>query len=94
MKKILTSRPVPVPVVDWNATKILAIMTCRDDPIYFIENYVKVQHPVHGLIPLELFEYQKEYVRTLHTNDSIISKMGRQMGKTSVTLAYMLWAAI
>lgn len=91
MKKILTSRRT---VIDLDVTKILAVMDCRDDPIYFIENYVKIEHPVQGLIPLALFEYQKEYVRALHVNDSTIAKMGRQLGKTSVTLAYMLWAAI
>jgi hypothetical protein len=54
---------------------------CMEDPIYFIENYVMIQHPTEGRVPCVLYDYQKELVRTFHENKKTVALLGRQMGK-------------
>ena len=41
---------------------------CKLDPIYFISNYVKVVHPVRGLVPFKLYPFQKMIVNCLEDN--------------------------
>ena len=38
---------------------------CKDDPEYFISNYIKVTHPVRGLIPFKLYPFQKKIVQEI-----------------------------
>lgn len=66
---------------------------CMRDPIYFMCNYMKVQHPVRGSVPFEMYEYQKDAVRSFMTHKDSIVMLGRQMGKTTVIAAFLLWFA-
>lgn len=66
---------------------------CSKDPIYFIENYVKVIHPDKGLVPMVLYDYQKEMVRNYHTNRFNITLASRQSGKTTALVGWFLWRA-
>lgn len=70
---------------------LVALKRCMADPIYFIENYVKVQHPTKGLIPMKLFDYQKRMIKAIHENKDVIILASRQLGKTTVVAMYMLW---
>ena len=45
---------------------------CAKDFIYFCTNYVKIVHPKKGLIPLELYEYQKRLIKTAEDNRFVI----------------------
>jgi len=67
---------------------------CLFDPVYFIKNYVQIQHPVKGAIPFQLFDYQEDLIRTYHENRKVIGLMPRQTGKTTTAAAYLLWFAI
>lgn len=60
---------------------IMDLKKCKDDPIYFIENFVKVQHPVKGVVPMALYEYQKEMLLTIHENRDSSILASRQLGK-------------
>ena len=37
-------------------------MKCAEDPVYFAENYIKIVHVDHGLVPMDMYEYQKEII--------------------------------
>ena len=54
---------------------------CADDPIYFIENYVKIVTLDEGLKLMTLFEYQKDIVRSLWQNRFSLGILPRQSGK-------------
>lgn len=54
---------------------------CGRDPIYFIENYVKVIHPLKGPVPMKLYPYQKECVEAFQGNRKTILLAARQLGK-------------
>jgi hypothetical protein len=66
---------------------------CRNDPIYFIEKYCKVRHPLKGIIPFKLFPFQRDVVRKLLLNRFVIIVKGRQLGLSTVMAAYAVWFA-
>lgn len=67
---------------------------CKDDPIYFIKNYLKIISLDRGLIPFELFDYQIRFINELHNNRRIIGMFPRQHGKTTTVAAYLCWYLI
>lgn len=54
---------------------------CANDPIYFAEKYIKIVHVDHGLIPIQLYEYQKEVIDKFKDNRKNIVLQSRQSGK-------------
>ena len=63
---------------------------CANDPIYFLENYVSIVHVDEGLIKFKMYDYQKELVKTITENRNVIVKTGRQVGKTTTTIGWLL----
>ena len=57
---------------------------CHDDPIYFLENYVKIVHVDEGLVPFKMYDFQKNLVNTITENRNVIVKTGRQVGKCQI----------
>lgn len=78
--------------VQYNFTKeeIEEYISCRDDIVYFLEKYVKIVHVDEGLIPFTLFPFQKDLIHTLTKNRNVIVKTGRQVGKSTTTLGWLL----
>jgi hypothetical protein len=72
----------------YEATELLK---CYGDVHYFIENYVKIQHPIKGNIRFNMYQYQKNIVDIYEQSRFCIGTTARQMGITSLTSAYMLW---
>jgi len=60
-------------------------------PLYFAKNFVKIQHPVRGSIPFDMYEYQERLIEAYHNNKQCIAMLPRQMGKTTCACAYLLW---
>jgi len=73
---------------------IIELKKCISDPLYFIETHLKIQHPIRGLVPFKLYDYQKEIIRTFVQYDKVILMTARQMGKTSTAAAYILYYAM
>jgi hypothetical protein len=73
-------RPVGVSF-PYTEADILEVAKCEADPIYFIENYIKVIHPDRGLVPMLLHGYQKRMVTAYHTNKQVVTMASRQLGK-------------
>lgn len=57
-------------------------LKCMLDPLYFIENYMMIQHPMHGQIPFKPYEFQKNMIRAFHKNRFNVACTGRQQGKS------------
>lgn len=74
--------------------EIEELKKCAADPLYFIENYVKIQHPVDGDILFTPREYQKRMVHNFSNNRFNIAMLPRQCGKTTIAAAYLLWYAM
>jgi len=78
--------------VQHNYTKkeIEEYIRCRDDIIYFLENHAKIVHVDEGLIPFSLYPFQKDLINTITDNRNVIVKTGRQVGKSTTTLGWLL----
>lgn len=67
------------------------IIKCCNSFPYFCHKFIKILHPMKGLIPFVLFKYQKKVIKDYENNRfNIISKF-RQGGLTTVTLLWGLW---
>ena len=63
---------------------------CANDPVYFVEKYVKIVAVDKGLVPFEMYDFQKELIKILHDNRFVIGKLPSQVGKTTTVGAYLL----
>lgn len=74
--------------------KLKELERCKEDPIYFIKNYVSIQHPVRGRISLKLYPFQEDCINDfLEFKYNIVVK-SRQLGLSTITSAYCLWYAM
>lgn len=73
--------------------EIKELARCSVDPLYFMKNFVRVQHPLKGALPFVPYAYQTEIVNNLQNYKDNIILLGRQMGKTEAVAAYILWFA-
>lgn len=81
---LIKSSGVPV---SYTAEQVQEWIKCRDDPIYFIEKYIKIVTVDHGLQPMRLYDFQKKIVNSVLSSNRLISACARQMGKTTVMAA-------
>jgi superfamily II DNA or RNA helicase len=76
--------------VEWTPELIKEFMKCASDPIYFSENYIKIVHVDRGLIPIALYDYQKEIIDKITNNRRVAVATSRQAGKTTTAVAVIL----
>jgi hypothetical protein len=69
-------------------------LKCSVDPVYFSAKYIKIVNVDKGLMPFEMWDFQKEMVRVYHENRFSIVKCPRQVGKTTTSVAYLLWLTL
>jgi hypothetical protein len=67
------------------------LLKCGRDPVYFINNYVKVAHPMKGLIPFNLYPFQETCVGDFKDHRFNIILKARQLGMSTTTAAYIGW---
>jgi hypothetical protein len=66
---------------------------CARDPLYFAK-YIKIITLDEGLVPFEMYDFQKDMIKTFHDNRFVIVKCPRQVGKTTTAVAYLLWTIL
>ena len=67
---------------------------CASDPVYFISKYIKVVHPVFGLVNFKLYPFQERIVQDVKSHRFNILRKFRQAGCTTLGCAYALWFVI
>jgi hypothetical protein len=70
--------------------QIKEVMSCLESPKYFIENYLKIVTIDKGLVPFEMYDFQRKMVDTFHDNRFTICKLPRQSGKSTIIVSYLL----
>lgn len=70
------------------------IMKCGQDPIYFLTEYARIQHPVRGLVPFRTYDYQNDAIRAFLEHRLNIVLKGRQLGFTTVIAGFIAWFII
>ena len=76
--------------VEFTKEQIKEYQKCMDDPIYFIQEYMKIVSLDEGLVPFDMYDFQKNMVQTFHDNRFTICKLPRQSGKSTTIIAYLL----
>ena len=66
------------------------VMKCLENPKYFIEHYLKIVTIDKGLVPFEMYDFQRKMVDTFHDNRFTICKLPRQSGKSTIIVSYLL----
>jgi hypothetical protein len=67
---------------------------CKKDPIYFATHYIKIINLDEGLVPFDMYDFQKKILEDFHENRFNIAKLPRQTGKSTTVVAYLLYYAI
>ena len=80
--------------VEFGEHEVKEFQKCANDPLYFMENYVRIVSLDEGLIPFKMYPFQKKIVETIHDNRFTICKLPRQSGKSTTTISYLLHFAL
>ena len=80
--------------MEFTQEQILEFMRCKEDPVYFAKNYVRIVTLDHGLMPFDLYPFQEKLINNFHDNRFNICKMPRQTGKSTTVVSYLLHYAV
>ena len=69
-------------------------LKCKDDPVYFTKNYIKIVSLDEGLVPFKMWDFQENMIRRFHENRFNIAKLPRQTGNSTTVVSYLLHYAL
>ena len=75
-------------------SQVNEIIKCGKDPVYFMNKYLKIQHPLKGLIRFNTFPFQDDCVKDFNDHRFTIILKSRQLGLSTLVAAYSVWQAI
>lgn len=67
------------------------ILKSGKDPVYFINNYARIAHPLEGLIPFKLYPFQEQLLHDFNDHRFNVILKARQLGISTTTAAYVAW---
>jgi len=67
------------------------IMKCGKEPIYFLNNYARISHPMHGLIPFRTYDFQDQLISDFNDYRFNVILKARQLGISTITAGYVVW---
>jgi hypothetical protein len=70
---------------------IKEIVKCGKDPVYFINNYARISHPIHGTIPFKTYDFQTQLLTDFNDYRFNVILKARQLGISTITAAYVAW---
>jgi hypothetical protein len=70
---------------------IKEIVKSGKDPVYFINNYAKISHPMRGLIPFRTYPFQDDLLKNFNDHRFNVILKARQLGISTITAAYVVW---
>jgi phage terminase large subunit-like protein len=74
--------------------QIREISKAMDDIEYFAENFVKINHPVHGLTAIKLNDFQRQVIRDFTSKKIFFTPGPRQKGKTTIAAIILVHQAL
>jgi hypothetical protein len=80
--------------IEWTEDKIIEFLKCKEDPVYFARNYIKIVSLDHGLVPFDMYPFQEKLIQNFHDQRFNICKMPRQTGKSTTCVSYLLHYAV
>ena len=76
--------------VEFSQKQIAEFIKCKQDPIYFAKNYIKIVSLDEGLVPFKMYDFQEKLINIFHNSRFNICKMPRQTGKSTTAVSYLL----
>jgi len=76
---------------EFSPEEVQEYLKCADDPVYFIQTYIRIVSLDKGLIPFDMYDFQVDMTRKFHDNRFNIAKLPRQSGKSTIVTSYLLW---
>ena len=67
--------------LNFTKKQIQEFIKCKDDPVYFARQYMKIISLDRGLIPFEMYDFQERLINNFHQHRFNIAKLPRQAGK-------------
>ena len=67
------------------------VVKCGKDPSYFLKNYARISHPMHGLMLFKTYDYQDTLLNDFNDYRFNIINKGRQLGISTITAGYIVW---
>ena len=80
--------------IEFTQEQILEFMKCKEDPVYFANNYIKIVSLDEGLTQFHPYHFQEKLINNFHENRFNICKMPRQTGKSTTVVSYLLHYAV
>jgi hypothetical protein len=80
--------------IQFTEDQVIEFLKCKEDPVYFARNYIKIVSLDHGLVPFEMYPFQEKLIDNFHKNRFNICKMPRQTGKSTTCVSYLLHYAV
>ena len=80
--------------IQFTEDQVIEFLKCKDDPVYFALNHIKIVSLDEGEVPFKLYPFQEKLVRRFHENRFNICKMPRQTGKSTTCVSYLLHYAL
>jgi hypothetical protein len=76
--------------IEWNEEMLIEYDKCSRNSVYFAEKFINIVHVDHGLIPIKLYDYQREIMKKITFNRRCAVVTSRQAGKTTTAAAVIL----
>ena len=76
--------------IEFTQDNIEEYLKCKDNPVYFAQNYVKIVTLDHGLQPFKTYDFQERLINNFYQNRFNICKMPRQTGKSTTVISFLL----
>jgi hypothetical protein len=70
---------------------VAEIIRCGKDPVYFINNFCRISHPLEGTIPFKLYDFQGDCIEKFNEHRFNVINKGRQLGISTTAAAYICW---
>ena len=79
---------------EFTEEQVIEFIKCKEDPVYFARNYIKIVSLDHGLVNFDMYPFQEKLIQNFHDNRFNICKMPRQTGKSTTCVSYLLHYAV
>ena len=80
--------------VEFTQENIEEFIKCKDNPVYFAKNYIKIVSLDEGLVNFNLYPFQEKLIKNFHNERFNFCKMPRQTGKSTTVVSYLLHYAV
>ena len=54
--------------VEFSQDQILEFIKCKNDPVYFAHNYIKIVSLDYGEVPFDMYPFQEKLISNFHNN--------------------------